>query len=99
MVGIRSQDQEQWRNNFTNVLGGSFYGEGRTARHNQAVILDKVKLEERSTVLTQIKKAFETLVANFDKEDEVNTSFWGKSSYDGRYSRRDDYDKRFGEDG
>ena len=62
-------------------------------------ILTMTKVEERNTVLTQIKKAFETLVANFDKEDEANTSFWGKSSYNGRYSRRDDYDKRFGEDG
>ena len=29
-------------------------------------ILTMVKLEEKRTVLTQIKKAFETLVANFD---------------------------------
>ena len=58
-----------------------------------------VKLEEKKTVLTQIKKAFETLVANFDKEDEANTSFWGQSHYGRGYSRRDDYDRRFGEDG
>ena len=50
-LGVRSQDQEQWRNNFTNVLGGSFYGEGRTARYNQAVDLDhgQVGAEEHST--------------------------------------------------
>ena len=52
-----------------------------------------VKLEEKKTVLTQIKKAFETLVANFDKGDEANTSFWGR-----RYSRRDGYGKTFGEE-
>ena len=57
-----------------------------------------VKLEEKKTVLTQIKKAFETLVANFDKGDEARSSFWGQSNYGGRHSRRDDYDKRFGED-
>ena len=40
MVGIGSQDQEQWRSNLANVLSGSLYGESRTARHNQAVNLD-----------------------------------------------------------
>ena len=62
-------------------------------------ILTMVKLEEKKTVLTQIKKAFETLVANFDKEDEANTSFWGQSHYGRGYSRRDDYDRRIGENG
>ena len=57
-----------------------------------------VKLEQRNTVLAQFKEAFETLVGNFDKNDEANTSFWGKNSHDQRYSRRDSYDKRFEED-
>ena len=43
-------------------------------------ILTMVKLEETRTVLTQIKKAFEIQVANFDKENEANISFWGRSS-------------------
>ena len=47
-------------------------------------ILTMAKVEERNAVLTQIKKAFKTLVANFDKDDEANTSFWGKNSHDGR---------------
>ena len=58
-------------------------------------ILTMVKLEEKKTVLIQIKKAFETLVANFDKE--ANTSFWGQNNYEGRYSRRDNYDRRYGD--
>ena len=62
-------------------------------------ILTMVKLEETRTILEQIKKAFETLVANFDKEDKANISFWGRSSYEGRYSRRDGYDKILEEDG
>ena len=61
-------------------------------------ILTMVKLKQRNTVLAQFKEAFETLVRNFDKYDEANTSFWGKNSHDQRYSRRDSYDKRFGED-
>ena len=43
-------------------------------------ILTMVKLEQRNTVLAQFKEAFETLVANFDKDDKANTSFWGRSS-------------------
>ena len=57
-----------------------------------------VKLEQRNTVLTQFKEAFETLVGNFDKNDEANTNFLGKNSHDQRYSRRDSYDKRLGKD-
>ena len=61
-------------------------------------ILTMVKLEQRSTVLVQLKEAFETLVRNFNKNDEVNTNFWGKNSHDQRHSRRDSYDKRLEED-
>ena len=52
-------------------------------------ILTMVKLKETRTVLTQIKKAFETLVANFDKGDETNTNFWGRSNFGESYYRRD----------
>ena len=49
MVGVRSQDQEQWRNNLTYVLGGALHGEGRAARYNQAVDLEQSRAEEHST--------------------------------------------------
>ena len=42
-------------------------------------ILTVVNLEKQETLLTQVKKAFETLVANFDKENKINDSLWGQN--------------------
>ena len=56
-------------------------------------ILSMVKLEQKDTVLFQFKEAFETLVANFAKEKETNTSLWGQNIHGRRKSRKDDHDK------
>lgn len=46
-------------------------------------ILTMIDLDDKSTVLEQMKKAFETLLPNFHKDEETNTSFWG---YNERHS-------------
>ena len=65
-----------------------------TTKH---AILSMVKLEQKDTVLFQIKEAFETLVANFAKEKETNTSLWGQNIHGRRESRKDDHDEMYEE--
>ena len=53
-----------------------------------------VNVREKKTILVQVKEAFKTMVANFDRENSANSSFWGQTGDPRRHSRRDDYDRR-----